>query len=63
MFMVVDPVCRMEVDENRSKYGSRYKGRSYHFCSPGCKKKFDEDPEKYITMTQEIGKNPEKCCD
>jgi YHS domain-containing protein len=63
MSMVVDPVCRMEVDEDRSKYGSRYKGKNYYFCSSGCKKKFDEDPEKYIKMTQDIGGNPEKCCD
>lgn len=61
--MVLDPVCKMEVDEDRSKYGSRYKGKTYHFCSSGCKKKFDEDPEKYIKMTQDIGENPEKCCD
>ncbi|MDD1646543.1 MAG: YHS domain-containing protein [Methanomicrobiales archaeon] len=51
----------MEVDENRSKYGSRYKGKSYHFCSPGCKKKFDENPEKYSKMVQDIGDQPEKC--
>jgi len=59
--MAIDPVCKMEVDENRSKYGSRYKGKSYHFCSPGCKKKFDENPEKYSKMVQDIGDQPEKC--
>lgn len=61
--MIIDPVCKMEVDENRAKYGSRYKGKSYHFCSAGCKKKFDEDPEKYNKMTQEIGETPGNCCD
>jgi YHS domain-containing protein len=61
--MVIDPVCKMEVDEDRAKYGSKYKGKNYSFCSPGCKKKFDENPEKYIKMTQDIGENPEKCCD
>jgi len=61
--MAIDPVCMMEVDENRSKYGTRYKGRNYHFCNPGCKKKFDEDPERYIKMTQEPGGKPGKGCD
>ena len=61
--MAIDPVCRMEADENRAKYGSRYKGKSYHFCSAGCRKKFDEDPEKYSRMTRDIGETPGKCCD
>jgi hypothetical protein len=26
-------------------------------------RKFDENPEKYIKMIQDIGGNPEKCCD
>lgn len=61
--MAIDPVCKMEVDEDRSKYGSKYKSKNYYFCSPGCKKKFDENPEKYIKMTQDIQGNSEKCCD
>jgi YHS domain-containing protein len=59
--MAIDPVCKMEVDENRSKYGSRYKGKSYHFCTEGCKKTFDEDPEKYSRMVTEIGDTGGKC--
>ncbi len=27
---------------------STYKGKTYVFCCPGCKPKFDADPEKYI---------------
>ncbi|MCP4195721.1 MAG: YHS domain-containing protein [Proteobacteria bacterium] len=27
---------------------SEYKGRHYFFCCPGCKPKFDANPEKYI---------------
>lgn len=61
--MAIDPVCKMEVDEDRSKYGSKYKGKNYYFCSTGCKKKFEEDPEKYSRMTQDIGGKSEKCCD
>ncbi|RME28327.1 MAG: YHS domain-containing protein [Deltaproteobacteria bacterium] len=27
---------------------STYKGKHYVFCCPGCKPKFDADPEKYL---------------
>jgi YHS domain-containing protein len=44
----IDPICKMEVDEKSAKWKSTYKGNSYYFCAPGCKKKFDSDPEKYL---------------
>ncbi len=43
----MDPICKMEVDEKSAKWKSVYKGKTYYFCAPGCKKKFDSDPEKY----------------
>ena len=33
--------------EAKAKYTSTYKGKTYYFCSEGCKKAFDRDPEKY----------------
>jgi len=45
--MAIDPICRMTVDERTAKFKSEYKGKTYYFCAPGCKKKFDADPEKY----------------
>ena len=27
---------------------SEYKGQTYYFCSPGCVKRFNADPEKYL---------------
>ena len=27
---------------------SEYKGKNYYFCAVGCKKAFDQDPEKYL---------------
>jgi len=45
--MALDPVCMMEVDEKSTKNVSEYKGKKYYFCAPLCKKKFEEDPEKY----------------
>ena len=38
----------MEVDEKAAAATSEYKGKTYYFCAPGCKKSFDSDPEKYL---------------
>jgi len=46
--MARDPVCGMEVDERAPAATSEYKGKTYYFCAPGCKKAFDADPEKYL---------------
>ncbi|MBP2030807.1 YHS domain-containing protein [Methanohalophilus levihalophilus] len=48
LMAVVDPVCHMKLDEQAVKFKSEYKGKTYNFCSLSCKKKFDENPEKYI---------------
>ena len=45
--MAVDPICKMEVDPKTSKWKSSYNGKEYYFCSPGCKKAFDKNPEKH----------------
>ena len=45
--MAIDPVCKMTVDEKTAKLVSEYNGKNYYFCAPGCKKKFDTDPEKF----------------
>lgn len=37
----------MEVEEKSAKWTSEFKGKKYYFCAPGCKKKFDANPEKY----------------
>ena len=50
--MAKDPVCGMEVDEQTAAATSEYKGKTYYFCSPGCKKAFDADPEKYLDLKE-----------
>jgi YHS domain-containing protein len=47
--MAKDLVCDMEVNEKTAKWKSIYKGKTYYFCAPGCKKAFDEEPEMYIS--------------
>jgi YHS domain-containing protein len=46
--MAIDPVCKMQVDENKAAGKSEYNGKTYYFCAPGCKRKFDAEPEKYL---------------
>ena len=43
-----DPVCGMDVDEAKAAGSSAHKGQTYYFCASGCKKAFDENPEKYV---------------
>ncbi len=45
--MAKDPVCKMEVEESTAAAKSEHMGKTYYFCSPGCKKAFDENPTKY----------------
>jgi len=47
--MAIDPVCKMEVEESQAAASSEYKGQKYYFCAVGCKKAFDQNPEKYLT--------------
>lgn len=42
-----DPVCGMQVEEKTAAGQSEYQGKTYYFCSPGCKSKFDQNPEQY----------------
>ena len=46
--MAIDPVCHMEVEESTAPATSDYQGEKYYFCAVGCKKAFDQDPEKYL---------------
>jgi YHS domain-containing protein len=45
--MAIDPVCGMEVDPKTAAGKSEYQGQTYYFCSAGCKKSFDKEPQKY----------------
>ena len=45
---VRDPVCGMDIDPATAAGKSEYNGQTYYFCSPGCKKDFDKDPQKYV---------------
>lgn len=52
---VKDPVCGMEIDPATAAGKVDYKGQTYYFCSPGCKKSFEKDPEKYVSQQSAHG--------
>jgi YHS domain-containing protein len=44
----MDPVCGMTVEEGPGAITYAYKGTTYYFCSNGCKRSFEKDPEKFL---------------
>jgi Cu+-exporting ATPase len=49
MALAKDVVCGMTVDPDFTVHKAKHKDKTYYFCSPGCKKAFNEEPEKYIS--------------
>lgn len=45
---VEDPVCEMKIDKEEAEATYEYQGKTYYFCAAGCKKKFKQDPQKYV---------------
>ncbi len=45
---VKDLVCGMEFDKDTTSGTFEYKGKTYYFCSLGCKEKLAKEPEKYV---------------
>lgn len=43
-----DPVCGMMVDPKTAAAKMEYQGKTYYFCSPGCKSDFEKDPQQYL---------------
>jgi YHS domain-containing protein len=50
--VAIDPICKMKVDEKKAAATSEYQGKKYYFCALGCKKAFDQNPEKYVGATK-----------
>ncbi len=47
--MATDPVCGMAVDPKTAREQAEHKGRTYYFCSSGCRAAFVKDAEKYVS--------------
>ena len=46
----IDPVCEMVVDPATAR-SAEVRGKTYYFCSEGCRAKFVADPDKYLNRT------------
>ncbi|NNH28303.1 heavy metal translocating P-type ATPase, partial [Rhizobium sp. SEMIA 4085] len=49
-----DPVCGMTVDPHAGKPSLNYQGHTYHFCSDGCREKFEATPNDYLTAKDPV---------
>ncbi|HDZ72561.1 MAG TPA: heavy metal translocating P-type ATPase [Aurantimonas coralicida] len=49
-----DPVCGMTVDPEAGKPSALYGGHTFHFCSEGCRTKFQAAPEDYVTAKDPV---------
>lgn len=45
---ILCPVMGMPVPDPDHAPRSVHQGRTYYFCCPSCKEKFDKDPERYL---------------
>ena len=46
--MAADYVCGAEVQEDGARFFSDYDNKTWYFCSPECKRKFDDHPDHFI---------------
>src|SRR3546814_13189952 len=57
--LVVDLVCGMTVDPEKTAHHATYAGHDYHFCSAGCREKFIADPR---SEERRVGKECVSTC-
>ena len=49
MAMATDPVCGMQVEEDRAAEQVAHGGKAYYFCSRGCAVRFRSNPDRYLS--------------
>ena len=54
----VDPVCGMTVDPATNTISHEHAGRTYYFCSGGCRAKFQADPDRFLNPPPEAAEPP-----
>ena len=52
--VIRDPVCGMTVDPKAGKPTAEHQGRTFHFCSEGCRTKFVAAPQDYLEATDPV---------
>jgi len=54
--VIEQKVCPvMEGPINKEIY-TEYKGKKVYFCCPGCKEKFEQEPDKYISKLPQFSR-------
>ena len=53
--LVRDPVCGMSVDPATATERVEHMGATYHFCSAGCRSKFEGSPAQYLAEVPHVG--------
>ena len=43
-----DSICGMNVNQEKTEFKTDYSGKTYYFCSKGCKSIFDANKEMYL---------------
>jgi Cu+-exporting ATPase len=46
--MALDPVCGMTVEPATARATAEHQGKTYYFCCPSCKARFEAEPERYL---------------
>ncbi len=53
--IATDPVCGMKVDKQNPRGTVEHEGETYYFCSPGCERSFEKNPETYLDPDYQPG--------
>jgi Cu+-exporting ATPase len=57
----LDPVCGMRVGDD-TRHRTQYDGRTVHFCSAGCRAKFEAEPARYAARLDAAPAEAASCC-
>ncbi len=52
MTMAKDTVCGIQVQMETARWTVEHAGQTFYFCSPGCLKSFEQDPERYANAME-----------
>ena len=44
----IDPVCGMAVVTRKNEILTTIEGQTYYFCTEGCRRDFEENPQKFL---------------
>jgi Cu+-exporting ATPase len=53
MSQVKDPVCGMMIDRTAAVGSAVYESEEVYFCSEGCRKAFEAEPERFVPERHE----------